>query len=185
MTLSSPAVCLQHPKKAVSCHAVPCCAPCQVYAWFLGTYKVSVFVGMCGYFLLVLDMFGVGLLLARYVEPGGWPHMTLAWRHVRQGLAPLGAALVLVHMLASAVWMVDDYFCQAVTSMFEVAVVTASRQLSALHQLWAPLTVECASFHPTDRACLLASSLFVHMCRLVIDTTVVWSVFWHPGQGPG
>lgn len=43
----------------------------QVYAWFLGTYKVSVFVGMCGYFLLVLDMFGVGLLMARYVEPGG------------------------------------------------------------------------------------------------------------------
>jgi phosphopentomutase len=42
----------------------------QVYAWFLATYKVSVFVGMCGYFLLVLDMFGVGLLMARYVEPG-------------------------------------------------------------------------------------------------------------------
>lgn len=44
----------------------------QVYAWFLGTYKLSVFVGMTGYFLLVLDMFGVGLLLARYVEPGAW-----------------------------------------------------------------------------------------------------------------
>jgi hypothetical protein len=41
-----------------------------VYAWFLTTYKVSVFVGMTGYFLLVLDMFGVGLLLARYVEQG-------------------------------------------------------------------------------------------------------------------
>jgi hypothetical protein len=44
-----------------------------VYAWFLTTYKVSVFVGMTGYFLLVLDMFGVGLLMARYIEPGEWP----------------------------------------------------------------------------------------------------------------
>lgn len=41
-----------------------------MYGWFLGAYKVSVAVGVAGYFLLVLDMFGVGLLLARYVEPG-------------------------------------------------------------------------------------------------------------------
>eukprot|EP00879_Flechtneria_rotunda_P021404 GHRR01022561.1.p1 GENE.GHRR01022561.1~~GHRR01022561.1.p1 ORF type:complete len:231 (+),score=50.92 GHRR01022561.1:172-864(+) len=44
--------------------------PRQVYGWFLAAYKVSVFVGMMGYILLVLDMFGVGLLLAKVVEPG-------------------------------------------------------------------------------------------------------------------
>ena len=54
------------------------CPPAvQVYAWFLGTYKCSVAVGMAGYFLLVLDMFGVGLLLARFVEPGGFQTCTL------------------------------------------------------------------------------------------------------------
>lgn len=47
-----------------------CCCPHQVYTWFLATYKASVAVGMSGYFLLVLDMFGVGLLLAKFVEPG-------------------------------------------------------------------------------------------------------------------
>ena len=47
-----------------------CIVTLQVYTWFLATYKASVAVGMSGYFLLVLDMFGVGLLLARYVEPG-------------------------------------------------------------------------------------------------------------------
>jgi RING finger protein 121 len=41
-----------------------------VYGWFLATYKVSVAVGMTGYFMLVLDMFGIGFLLARFVEPG-------------------------------------------------------------------------------------------------------------------
>jgi RING finger protein 121 len=44
--------------------------PLQVYGWFLGAYKVSVAVGVSGYILLVLDMFGIGLLLARWVEPG-------------------------------------------------------------------------------------------------------------------
>eukprot|EP00878_Enallax_costatus_P016585 GHUV01017403.1.p1 GENE.GHUV01017403.1~~GHUV01017403.1.p1 ORF type:complete len:180 (+),score=51.21 GHUV01017403.1:487-1026(+) len=44
--------------------------PRKVYGWFLATYKVSVAVGMTGYILLILDMFGVGLLLAKYVEPG-------------------------------------------------------------------------------------------------------------------
>jgi RING finger protein 121 len=41
-----------------------------VYGWFLAAYKVSVAVGVSGYILLVLDMFGIGLLLAKLVEPG-------------------------------------------------------------------------------------------------------------------
>lgn len=41
-----------------------------MYGWFLAAYKVSVAVGMTGYILLILDMFGIGLLLAKYVEPG-------------------------------------------------------------------------------------------------------------------
>lgn len=55
--------------RCLLCHRM-CLLLLQVYTWFLATYKVSVAVGMSGYFMLVLDMFGVGLLLARYVEPG-------------------------------------------------------------------------------------------------------------------
>ncbi len=35
----------------------------QVYTWFLGSYKVSLAMGMCGYVLLILEMFGAGPLL--------------------------------------------------------------------------------------------------------------------------
>lgn len=34
-----------------------------MYSWFLGLYKVSVAAGMSGYLLLILEVFGVGLLL--------------------------------------------------------------------------------------------------------------------------
>jgi hypothetical protein len=50
-----------------------------VYGWFLATYKVSVAVGMTGYLLLLLDMFGVGLLLARILEPGAPQCVFFVW----------------------------------------------------------------------------------------------------------
>lgn len=35
----------------------------QVYGWFLHLYQISVAAGLCGYLLLILEVFGVGLLL--------------------------------------------------------------------------------------------------------------------------
>ena len=44
-----------------------CCKPDhsvrQVYGWFLHLYQISVAAGLCGYLLLILEVFGVGLLL--------------------------------------------------------------------------------------------------------------------------
>lgn len=50
----------------------------QVYGWFLGLYKVSVAAGLGGYLLLVLEVFGIGLLL----RPAGVPatlSLLLVW----------------------------------------------------------------------------------------------------------
>lgn len=44
-----------------------CCEPDhsvrQVYGWFLHLYQISVAAGLCGYLLLILEVFGVGRLL--------------------------------------------------------------------------------------------------------------------------
>ena len=66
-----------------ACGSVPCACepearPRQVYGWFLGLYKVSVAAGLGGYLLLVLEVFGVGLLL----RPAGIPatlSLLLVW----------------------------------------------------------------------------------------------------------
>ena len=36
----------------------------QVYRWFLGVHKVCIFVGVAGYMLLIIELTGLGLLLA-------------------------------------------------------------------------------------------------------------------------
>jgi hypothetical protein len=46
-------------------------APPQVYAFFLGAYQVAWTLGVAGYILLVLDLFGIGLLLAVVGVPPG------------------------------------------------------------------------------------------------------------------
>ena len=49
-----------------------------MYGWFLGLYKVSVAAGLGGYLLLVLEVFGIGLLL----RPAGVPatlSLLLVW----------------------------------------------------------------------------------------------------------
>ena len=63
----------------------------QVYGWFLGLYKVSVAAGLGGYLLLVLEVFGIGLLL----RPAGVPatlSLLLVWC-VGSDMLPPGACL--------------------------------------------------------------------------------------------
>ena len=45
--------------------------PLQVYTFFLAVYKVAWTLGVAGYVLLVLDLFGVGLLLTTMGAPPG------------------------------------------------------------------------------------------------------------------
>ena len=42
----------------------------QVYSWFLGVYKVSKFVGVVGYIMLLLEMAGGSVLLRMLFPPG-------------------------------------------------------------------------------------------------------------------
>lgn len=42
----------------------------QVYSWFLGVYKVSKIVGIAGYVMLLMEMFGASALL-RLLFPQG------------------------------------------------------------------------------------------------------------------
>lgn len=41
----------------------------QVYTLFLGIYKTSIVVGFGGYVLLILELFGVGMLLRPLLSP--------------------------------------------------------------------------------------------------------------------
>lgn len=41
----------------------------QVYTLFLGIYKTSIVVGFGGYILLILELFGVGMLLRPLLSP--------------------------------------------------------------------------------------------------------------------
>eukprot|EP00878_Enallax_costatus_P017160 GHUV01018016.1.p1 GENE.GHUV01018016.1~~GHUV01018016.1.p1 ORF type:complete len:286 (+),score=74.02 GHUV01018016.1:743-1600(+) len=75
--------------------------PRKVYGWFLATYKVSVAVGMTGYILLILDMFGVGLLLAKYVEPG--LSLVLLWYGLYFGILGRDLAEVASEQMASTI----------------------------------------------------------------------------------
>lgn len=43
--------------------------PKRVYTFFLAVYKCSVVVGIVGYFLLVLELFGIGMLLRPVLSP--------------------------------------------------------------------------------------------------------------------
>jgi RING finger protein 121 len=43
--------------------------PQRVYTFFLAVYKSSVIVGFAGYFLLVLELFGIGMLLRPVLSP--------------------------------------------------------------------------------------------------------------------
>ena len=40
-----------------------------MYRWFLGVFRVSIAVGFCGYVLLILEIFGIGLLLRPLLSP--------------------------------------------------------------------------------------------------------------------
>ncbi|KAF8065963.1 rnf121 [Scenedesmus sp. PABB004] len=75
--------------------------PRRVYAWFLGAHRVSVGVGMAGYALLVLDMFGVGLLLARWVEPG--LSLVLLWYGLYFGILGRDLAEVASEQMANVI----------------------------------------------------------------------------------
>lgn len=75
--------------------------PRKVYGWFLGAYKVSVAVGVAGYMLLVLDMFGVGLLLARWVEPG--LSLLLLWYGLYFGILGRDLAEVASEQMANVI----------------------------------------------------------------------------------
>ncbi|GAB4824246.1 hypothetical protein N2152v2_011292 [Parachlorella kessleri] len=43
--------------------------PKKVYRWFLGVFRVSIAVGFCGYVLLILEIFGIGMLLRPVLSP--------------------------------------------------------------------------------------------------------------------
>lgn len=43
--------------------------PKQIYRWFLGVFKFSIAVGFSGYVLLVLEIFGLGVLLHPFSNP--------------------------------------------------------------------------------------------------------------------
>lgn len=43
--------------------------PRHVYRWFLGVYKVSKVLGITGYVLLLMELFGVGMLLRPILPP--------------------------------------------------------------------------------------------------------------------
>jgi RING finger protein 121 len=49
-----------------------------VYTFFLGLYKVAWTMGVAGYILLILDLFGVGLLLTALGLPPG-TSLILLW----------------------------------------------------------------------------------------------------------
>ncbi len=53
------------------------CAHAQVYSWFLATYRVSVFVGIIGYIMLLTEFLGMGPLL-NLVLPRG-TSLDLVW----------------------------------------------------------------------------------------------------------
>lgn len=53
-------------------------APSQVYTFFLAAYKVAWTMGVAGYVLLILDLFGVGLLLQALGLPPG-TSLILLW----------------------------------------------------------------------------------------------------------
>jgi RING finger protein 121 len=52
--------------------------PIQVYTFFLAVYKVAWTMGVAGYVLLILDLFGVGLLLNLMGLPAG-TSLILLW----------------------------------------------------------------------------------------------------------
>eukprot|EP00195_Chlamydomonas_chlamydogama_P012155 CAMPEP_0202897870 /NCGR_PEP_ID=MMETSP1392-20130828/6528_1 /ASSEMBLY_ACC=CAM_ASM_000868 /TAXON_ID=225041 /ORGANISM="Chlamydomonas chlamydogama, Strain SAG 11-48b" /LENGTH=379 /DNA_ID=CAMNT_0049583633 /DNA_START=134 /DNA_END=1273 /DNA_ORIENTATION=- len=41
--------------------------PRKVYAWFLGVYKISKFIGVAGYILLLCEMLGLGLVMRKFI----------------------------------------------------------------------------------------------------------------------
>lgn len=51
--------------------------PRKVYTWFLAVYKVSLAVGVAGYVLLILEMFGAGMLMALIMPKGS--SLVLLW----------------------------------------------------------------------------------------------------------
>lgn len=84
----------------------------QVYGWFLAAYKVSVAVGMTGYILLILDMFGVGLLLAKFVEPG--LSLILLWYGLYFGILGRDLAEVASEQMVSSREMCCSSCCPVV-----------------------------------------------------------------------
>jgi hypothetical protein len=72
---------------------------CQVYTWFLGVYWVSRTVGIAGYVLLILDMFGVGLLLSWLLPPG--TSLLLLWYGLYFGILGRDCAEVASDQMAS------------------------------------------------------------------------------------
>lgn len=50
----------------------------QVYTFFLAAYKIAWTLGVAGYVLLILDLFGVGLLLTALGLPAG-TSLVLLW----------------------------------------------------------------------------------------------------------
>ena len=73
-----------------------CCEPDhsvrQVYGWFLHLYQISVAAGLSGYLLLILEVFGVGLLL----RPIGVP-ATLSLLMVWYAAVPLSLSAFRIH----------------------------------------------------------------------------------------
>jgi RING finger protein 121 len=70
-----------------------------VYSWFLGVYVVSRAVGIAGYVLLILDMFGVGLLLSWLLPPG--TSLLLLWYGLYFGILGRDCAEVASDQMAS------------------------------------------------------------------------------------
>lgn len=57
---------------------MPVCVWAQVYGWFLGVYKVSKFVGVIGYVMLLFEMLG-GAILLRLLFPAGFSIDLIWW----------------------------------------------------------------------------------------------------------
>lgn len=50
------------------CHVLR--ALSQVYSWFLGAYRVSLFVGLAGYAMFILELLGLGPVIRLVLPPG-------------------------------------------------------------------------------------------------------------------
>jgi len=56
--------------KAIESRSIDKMVPKQVYRWFIGAFRTSVGVGVTGYGLLLLEIFGAGMMAGPLFDPG-------------------------------------------------------------------------------------------------------------------